>query len=57
VLSGTTTATVANGRVVLGVAMFNDLSINKTGVGFTLSATSTGPVLTGIISSAFNITP
>jgi hypothetical protein len=57
VLSGTTTATVGNGQVLDGVATFGNLSINKTGVGFTLSFTSTGPSLTGVISSAFNITP
>src|SRR5262249_46639899 len=48
-LSGTTTETVRG-----GIATFSDLSINKTGVGYTLSASSTG--LTGVTSSAFDIT-
>ena len=38
-----------------GVATFDSLSINKTGTGYTLSASSTG--LTGAISNTFNITP
>lgn len=37
---------------VQGVATFNDLSINKTGTGFTLTAAG---AFTTIISSAFNI--
>ncbi len=40
-----------------GVATLAGLSINNPGNGFTLSASSTGPVLTGVISNAFNITP
>ena len=48
-LSGTTTITASG-----GVATFSNLSINKTGNGYTLSATSTG--LTSATSSAFNIT-
>jgi hypothetical protein len=55
VLSGTTTATVGNGQVLNGVATFGNLSINKTGVGFTLSVTSTGPSLTGATSTGFTI--
>jgi hypothetical protein len=39
-----------------GVATFSGLSINNPGTGFTLSASSS-PVLTGVISNAFNITP
>ena len=38
-----------------GVATFSNLSINKTGTGYTLSATSSG--LTTATSSTFNITP
>jgi hypothetical protein len=49
-LSGTTTRTVAS-----GVATFNDLSINKTGTGYTLNATSS-PAHGTTASSAFNIT-
>jgi hypothetical protein len=49
-LSGTTPVNAIN-----GVATFSDLSINKTGTGYTLSATSTG--LTTATSSNFNITP
>jgi hypothetical protein len=57
VLSGSTTATVGNGQVLNGVATFSNLSINNTGVGFTLSVTSTGPSLTGATSNGFTITP
>src|SRR5439155_328361 len=49
-LSGTLTASAVN-----GVATFSNLSINRTGTGYTLTAASAG--LTGAISSAFNITP
>ena len=38
-----------------GLATFSNLSINKTGVGYTLNATSSG--LTSATSSAFTITP
>src|SRR5439155_1604000 len=48
-LSGTTTVTASG-----GVATFSNLSINKTGTGYTLSATSSG--LTSATSGAFNIT-
>ena len=47
-LSGTKTR-----AAVSGTATFNDLSIDKTGVGYTLTAAS--GVLTGATSSAFNI--
>jgi len=49
-LSGTTSVNAVN-----GVATFNNLSINKTGTGYTLAASSTG--LTGVTSNAFNVTP
>ncbi|KKL20023.1 hypothetical protein LCGC14_2459610, partial [marine sediment metagenome] len=48
-LSGTTPRTAAS-----GVATFNDLSIDKSGDGYTLDATSGG--LTTATSSGFNIT-
>lgn len=38
-----------------GISSFSNLSINKAGVGYTLSATATG--LTSATSSSFNITP
>ena len=50
VLSGTATATVAN-----GVATFANLSINKAAVNYTLTATATS--LTSGVSAQFNITP
>jgi hypothetical protein len=53
-LSGTTTATGANGKLVGGVATFNDLSIDKSGSPYRLTAQSSG--LTSDISSAFSIT-
>ncbi len=49
VLSGTSTM-----AAVAGVATFSDLSIDKGGVGYTLSATATG--LAGATSTAFDIT-
>ena len=49
-LSGTTSVSA-----VSGVATFADLSINKTGTGYTLTASAAG--VGGTTSSAFNITP
>ncbi|HTH63848.1 MAG TPA: hypothetical protein VL563_04130 [Gemmatimonadales bacterium] len=49
-LRGTTTV-----GAVSGVATFSTLSINKSGNGYVLNASSTG--LTGASSSSFNITP
>src|SRR5512140_1021616 len=49
-LSGTTTVAAVN-----GVATFSNLSIDKAGAGYTLTAASAP--LTGATSSAFNITP
>lgn len=49
-LSGTTTVTA-----VAGVATFSDLSINKTGFGYRLRATTSQPPLT-VVSDPFNIT-
>ena len=48
-LSGTLTQSAVN-----GVATFTNLSINKTGTGYTLAASSTG--LAGTVSNGFNIT-
>src|SRR5213075_3160304 len=50
-LSGTATVAASG-----GVATFSTLSINKTGTGYTLGATSS-PALTAATSSGFNITP
>jgi hypothetical protein len=52
VLSGTTTQTAAS-----GVATFSGLSIDKSGTGYTLSATTTTPAVLGTTSATFNITP
>ncbi len=49
-LSGTTPVNAVN-----GVATFPDLSIDKAGTGYTLSASASG--LTGATSTAFNIKP
>ena len=49
-LTGTTTA-----NAIAGVATFTTLSIDKVGNGYTLAAS--GPGLTGVTSSTFNITP
>jgi len=48
-LSGTVTTTTT-----AGIASYNTLSIDRAGVGYTLTAASTG--LTGATSAAFNIT-
>ena len=50
-LSGTKIVTASG-----GVATFDNLSIDKTGQGYTLSAASS-PTLTGVTSNPFNITP
>ena len=50
-LSGGSAVTVS-----AGVATFSSLSINKTGAGYTLTASS-NPSLTAATSAAFNITP
>ncbi|HEY6108659.1 MAG TPA: hypothetical protein VIV56_07130, partial [Gemmatimonadales bacterium] len=53
VLTGTSVVTAA-----AGVATFGNLSINKVGSGYTLTATPTaGPPPTGATSTAFNINP
>jgi Pro-kumamolisin, activation domain/Bacterial Ig-like domain (group 3) len=48
-LGGTLTATPVN-----GVATFSNLSLNKAGTGYTLTATS-APVLTAATSATFNV--
>ncbi len=55
VLSGTLTATNANGHLSGGIASFNDLSIDKAGVNYTLLASSAG--LVSDTSAQFTITP
>lgn len=52
--AGTLTGTLTN-STVNGVATFSDLSVDKTGTGYTLAATATG--LASAASSAFGITP
>jgi len=52
VLSGTMTV-----DAVAGVATFSDISINKTGAGYTLKASAATPIVTTPVTSAFNITP
>ncbi|HEX4561108.1 MAG TPA: Ig-like domain-containing protein, partial [Gemmatimonadales bacterium] len=49
-LSGTTTVAATQ-----GVSQFTDISIDKVGTGYTLTASNTGP--TPATSAAFNITP
>lgn len=53
--SGATLGGTATANPVNGVATFADLAINKSGTGYTLSATSTG--LTAATSAAFDATP
>ena len=50
--SGTLSGTITK-NTVSGVANFNDLSVEKSGTGYTLAASATG--LTGATSSAFNV--
>ena len=50
VLQGTTTQPATN-----GVALFNNLSINTAGTGYTLTFSAAG--LTSAVSQTFNITP
>jgi len=50
---GGTLSGAATLAAVLGVATFSNLSIDKSGIGYTLTTSSTG--LTGATSSAFNI--
>ena len=52
--SGTLTGGTPAVAPVSGIATFNNLSINNTGVGYTLTATAT-PVLTTGTSAAFNV--
>ena len=52
VLNGTATVAALN-----GVAVFDDIWINKTGNGYTLKATSPSPIVTQPVSSTFNIIP
>jgi hypothetical protein len=49
-LSGTTSKAAANGKVT-----FSDLSLNKPGTGYTLTASVTGGGLTGATSNQFNV--
>ncbi|HKC46486.1 MAG TPA: hypothetical protein VKB63_02715, partial [Gemmatimonadales bacterium] len=53
--SGAALSGTASIAAVSGAATFPDLSINKSGSGYTLSATATG--LTGATSSSFTINP
>jgi hypothetical protein len=50
-LSGTVTQTAASGE-----ATFSNISINKSGSGYTLSASAPGTSITNVGSSAFNVT-
>src|SRR5882672_5337780 len=51
-LGGTTTVAAVN-----GVANFYDLSLNKTGTGYTLTASAPGGGLTAASSGAFDVAP
>ncbi len=50
-LGGTTSAFTTNGAV-----SFNNLSLDRVGVGYTLTASVSSPTITGATSTAFNIT-
>src|SRR5207244_3426790 len=52
---GGTLSGTATGAAVSGVATFSNLSIDKTGVGYTLNAAS--GALTGASSAAFTVSP
>ena len=51
-LSGTVTINATGGE-----ATFGNISINKSGSGYTLSASAPGTSITNVSSSAFNVTP
>ncbi|MBD1541841.1 hypothetical protein G9E11_06175 [Arthrobacter sp. IA7] len=53
--AGTLSGTVTASTNLLGVATFSNLSIDKAGSGYTLTASSPG--LTTVSSAAFNVTP
>jgi len=52
---GSTLGGTAVATAVAGVATFSNLSLDKTGAGYTLAAASSG--LTGATSTAFSVTP
>ncbi len=52
---GATLAGTVTRNATAGVATFNDLSLDKAGVGYTLRATASG--LTSAVSAAFTIAP
>ena len=47
----------AGGAASGGVRSFPGVSINKTGIGYTLTASTTAPGVTSVTSGGFNITP
>src|SRR5438034_1168687 len=51
-LSGTTTVAAVD-----GIATFSDLSLDKTGVGYTLTASASGGALVAPTSAAFDVAP
>ncbi len=53
---GTLSGTKTNKKVISGVATFDDLSIDKTGTGYTLLAISSPEEYTSVTSNTFNIT-
>jgi len=53
---GSSLSGVKSVNAVGGVATFSDLSLNKVGTGYTLSATSTAAGVTSGVSSPFNVT-
>src|SRR6266702_4244751 len=51
-LSGTTTVAAVD-----GIAIFSDLSLDKTGAGYTLTASASGGALVAPTSAAFDVAP
>src|SRR3989449_6431627 len=51
-LSGTTTVAAVD-----GIATFSDLSLDKTGAGYTLTASASGGALVAPTSAAFDVAP
>jgi hypothetical protein len=55
--AGTLTGTTDVAAATAGVATFGSLNIDKTGAGYTLSATTTATGVTAATSAGFSITP
>jgi Big-like domain-containing protein/invasin-like protein len=55
--AGGTLSGTSSGSAVLGLAAFGGLSLNKSGAGYTLTAATPAPGVTGAASAAFTVSP